>query len=167
MSAAPVTLLAEAIQPRAGGRSWHGGPTPLGALRGVTAEQARWSPGSRRKSIWALALHIAYWDYAVRRLLEGSPRGAFPRAPSNWPAPPERPDARAWSADVVLLKAEHDRLVEAARRMDPRRLDRRPPGSRRWTYGELLVGIAMHDAYHTGQIQLVKRLWQERGRAGR
>jgi len=26
--------------------------------------------------------------------------------------------------------------------------------------GELIVGIAQHDAYHTGQIQLVKRLWQ-------
>ena len=37
-----------------------------------------------------------------------------------------------------------------------------PPASKRWTYGELIVGIAMHDAYHTGQIQLVKRLWQER-----
>lgn len=44
----------------------------------------------------------------------------------------------------------------------PGLLSRRPPTSRRWTYGELILGIAMHDAYHTGQIQLVKRLWQER-----
>jgi hypothetical protein len=53
--------------------------------------------------------------------------------------------------------------VEAALRVDPERLGRRPPGSKQWTYGELLVGIAKHDAYHTGQIQLLKRLWQERG----
>jgi uncharacterized damage-inducible protein DinB len=46
--------------------------------------------------------------------------------------------------------------------VDPTRLGRRPRGSKRWTYGELLVGIAMHDAYHTGQIQLLKRLWMER-----
>jgi uncharacterized damage-inducible protein DinB len=162
MTAATITLLAEAIQPRSGRRGWHGGPTPVGALRGVTAEQAAWRPAPRRKSIWGLTLHIAYWDYAVRRLLEGSARGAFPRAPSNWPAPPERADARAWASDVALLRAEHDRLVESALRLDPERLGRRPPGSKQWTYGELLVGIAMHDAYHTGQIQLLKRLWQER-----
>jgi uncharacterized damage-inducible protein DinB len=162
MAAAAITLLAEAIQPRSGRRGWHGGPTPPGAVRGVTAEQAAWRPGPKRKSIWGLALHIAYWDYAVRRLLDGSARGEFPRAPSNWPAPPERPDQRSWSADVALLRAEHDRLVEAALRVDPERLGRRPPGSRQWTYGELLTGIAMHDAYHTGQIQLVKRLWLER-----
>jgi uncharacterized damage-inducible protein DinB len=162
MTAAAITLLAEAIQPRSGRRGWHGGPTPIGALRGVTVEQAAWRPGPRRKSIWGLTLHIAYWDYAVRRLLEGTARGAFPRGPSNWPAPPARADARAWMADVALLREEHERLVEAVRRVDPQRLGRRPPGSRQWTYGELLVGIAMHDAYHTGQVQLLKRLWLER-----
>ena len=162
MRTAAITLLAEAIQPRPGRRGWHGGPTPLGALRGVTAEQAAWRPGPRRKSIWALALHIAYWDYAVRRLLEGSARGAFPRAPANWPASPTRAEPRSWAADVALLQEEHERLADVVRRVDSARLGRRPAGSRQWTYGELLVGIAMHDAYHTGQIQLLKRLWQER-----
>jgi len=162
MTAAAITLLAEAVQPRSGRRGRHGGPTPVGALRGVTAEQAAWRPGPRRKSVWDLTLHIAYWDYAVRRILDGSARGAFPRAPSNWPAPPERADERAWSSDIALLRAEHDRLVEAVLRVEPARLGRRPAGKRQWTYGELLVGIAMHDAYHTGQIQLLKRLWMDR-----
>ena len=166
MTAPAITLLAQGIQPRSGRRGWHGGPTPPGALRGVAAEQAAWRPSPRRKSIWALALHVAYWDYAVRRLLDGSARGGFPRAPSNWPTPPPRPDARSWAADVALLREEHDHLVAVARRVEPGRLGRRPPGSRQWTYGELLVGIAMHEAYHTGQIQLLKRLWQER-RGGR
>ena len=30
MTAAAITLLAEAIQPRSGRGGWHGGPTPLG-----------------------------------------------------------------------------------------------------------------------------------------
>jgi uncharacterized damage-inducible protein DinB len=162
MTALAVKLLAGGIQPPSGRQGWHGGPTPPGALRGVTATQASWRPGPRRKSIWALALHIAYWDYAVRRLLDGSVRGAFPRTPSNWPAPPARPDARAWAADLALLREEHDRLVAAALAVDPALLGRRPPSSKRWTYGELLLGIAMHDAYHTGQIQMLKRLWRER-----
>jgi hypothetical protein len=34
----------------------------------------------------------------------------------------------------------------------------------RWTYGETIVGIAAHEVYHTGQIQLLKRLWTGRAR---
>jgi hypothetical protein len=161
----PLGLLARAIQP-ASGQGWHGGPTPVGALRGVDAMQARWAPAAGRKTIWGLTLHVAYWKYAVRRLIEGGERGGFPRRPSNWPSLPERPDDRSWAEDVALLREEHVRLTEAVSGLDPMVLDRRPPSSRRWTYGELVVGIAMHDAYHTGQIQLLKRLWQSRGRRG-
>lgn len=161
MADTPIALLVEGIQPESG-QGWHGGPTPIGALRGVSAELARWRPAPGRKSIWDLTLHIAYWKYAVRRMLDGSKRGAFPRRPSNWPAPPARPDEDTWAADVALLRAEHGRLVQAASEVKPSVLGRRPPTSKRWTYGELMVGIAMHDAYHTGQIQLLKRLWRER-----
>src|SRR5437867_4081606 len=163
MNRFPMALLASSVQPGPGQRSWHGGPTPVGAVRGIDAEQARWMPAPRRKSIWAIALHIAYWKYAVRRQLEGGARGAFPRAPSNWPEVPDRSDDRAWASDVVLLREEHERLVQAIRELRPERLNRRPPEGRRWTFGDLVVGIAAHDAYHTGQIQLLKRLWQERG----
>lgn len=163
----PLSLLVQAIQPRPGRAGWHGGPTPVGALRGVSAEEAWWRPAPRRKSIWSLALHIAYWKYAVRRLLEASERGGFPRAPSNWPLSPPGPDPVRWAEDVALLKAEHARLVEAAAALPPERLGRRPPSSRRWTYGDLVVGVALHDAYHTGQIQLVKRLYRERASLGR
>jgi hypothetical protein len=41
------------------------------------------------------------------------------------------------------------------------RLNRRM-GSRRWSYGDTILGITLHDAYHAGQIQLLKRI----GRAG-
>jgi len=39
------------------------------------------------------------------------------------------------------------------------------PAGKGWTLGELILGIAQHDAYHTGQIQMLKRLWK--ARAGR
>lgn len=164
-----LRLLIENIQPAGGRRGWHGGPTPLGALRGVTVEQASWRPGKGRKNIWDLALHIAYWNYAVRRKLEGSDdtsrEARFGRSPSNWPRPPQPGgDARAWAADITLLRQEHERLVAAAAGVSPAQLDRRPPGTGIWTYGELLVGIAQHDAYHTGQIQLLKRLWAARAK---
>ncbi|CAN5298713.1 DinB family protein [soil metagenome] len=168
MSAAIQKLLAENLQPSPGRRGWHGGPTPVGALRGVDARQASWRPGAGRKSVWELALHIAYWKYAVRRRLEGAQRRRrdelFARSPSNWPAIPAVVNAATWAEDVRLLRDEHARLVEVVRRVPAGWLDRKPPGGRQWTYGELIVGIAQHDAYHTGQIQVVKRLWSEQGR---
>jgi hypothetical protein len=66
-----------------------------------------------------------------------------------------------------LLKHEHALQVEAVAALPPGRLGRRPPSSRRWTYGDLVIGIALHDAYHTGQVQLVKRLYRERRSLGR
>jgi hypothetical protein len=155
-----ATLLVENVQPRPGRGGWHGGPTPLGAIRGVPADEAAWAPMPGRKSIWALVLHIAYWKYAVRRRLEGGAAARFPRRPSNWPRVPEPADAAAWARDVALLREEHERLVAAVARVAPTRYGEALAGGKRWTLGELIVGIAQHDAYHTGQIQMLKRLWQ-------
>jgi DinB family protein len=167
MASAQMDLLLWNLQPPPGRKNWHGGPSPVGALRGVTAEQAAWRPTPRRKSIWELALHIAYWKYTVRRHLERGVRPGFPRRPANFPAQPEPADEAAWGRDVALLRAEHEHLVRAVRALSGRRLGAVPPEGRRWTYGELVLGIAAHDAYHTGQIQLLKRLWQERALLGR
>jgi uncharacterized damage-inducible protein DinB len=156
-------LLLENVQPRSGRGSWHGGPTPVGSLRGVSASQAAWLPARGRKSIWQLALHIAYWDYAVRRRLEGGSSWEwtrFPRSPANWPKAPERADEKVWAEDVALLKSEHERLAATIERIPSKRYGTALSGGKRWTIGELIVGIAQHEAYHTGQIQLVKRLWQ-------
>lgn len=151
-------LLLENVQPRRHAQGWHGGPTPLNAVRGVTAADARWVPPHGRKNIWSLVLHIAYWKYAVRRKLESGGGERFPRHPANWPRLPEPPTDAAWRADVALLRQEHERLLHAIAAIPVSRLDDRPPRSRRWTYGELIVGIAQHDSYHTGQIQMLKRL---------
>src|SRR5689334_18469082 len=149
MASPRMELLLWNLQPAPGRRNWHGGPSPVGALRGVTAEQAAWRPTPRRKSIWELALHVAYWKYAVRRHLDADAT-PFGRRPANFPAPPEPADAAAWSRDLALLRGEHERLLRAVRGLSGRRLDAVPPSGRRWSYGELVLGIAAHDAYHTG-----------------
>lgn len=159
MSDSIAKLLLENVRPRPGRGSWHGGPTAVGALRGVSAEQAAWTPAPGRKSIWQLALHIAYWKYAVRRRIEGGADSRFPRTPANWPRLPKPADEHAWRQDVALLKQEHDRLVESIAAVPLSRYAVEVPEGKRWTMGEMILGIAQHDAYHTGQIQLLKRLW--------
>ena len=107
--------------------------------------------------VWELALHIAYWEYAVRRILENGPKGGFPRTPSNWPAIPENPSEDAWKADRKLVKQERDALIEAVRSFDGKLLDEQVPSSSQYSYAEILTGVAQHSVYHTGQIALLKR----------
>jgi hypothetical protein len=146
-------LLADAYDRKA----WHG--TNLrGALRGLGAAGAAWRPAPGRHNAWELAVHAAYWKYAVRRLLTGEKRGSFPLEGSNWFSRPEGAAAdRAFKADLALLAREHRLLVEAVTRVRPRELEERPPGSV-YSRGRLIQGAAAHDLYHAGQIQLLKRL---------
>ncbi len=137
-------------------KAWHG-PNLRGAIRGLDPALVCRRPGLRRHSIWELVVHAAYWKYAVRRRLVGDKRGSFALAGSNWFSRPETPSAAAWEQDVALLTAEHRRLLEAARALDPRRLHAPSRGSRT-TPAALLRGIAFHDVYHAGQIRLLKRL---------
>jgi len=150
-------LLDEAFERKA----WHG-PNLRGSLRGVSAAEAARRPAPDRHCIWEFAVHCAYWKYAVRRRLAGEKRGSFALQGSNWF---RRPDAglrgtgldTAWRDDVALLVAEHRKLREVVSALSSVDFDRRSKGSRQ-TNLTLVRGIANHDLYHAGQIQLLKRL---------
>ncbi len=156
----PVGALLAQLDQAYDRRSWHG--TNLrGSLRGVSAAQAAWRPGAGRHNIWEIALHAAYWKYAVWRRLTGEPRGSFGVEGSNWF---ERPGAgplatreRAWRGDLAVLGTAHARLRDAVAALSPSSLARRPPGARTTAF-DLVSGIVAHDLYHAGQVQLLKRL---------
>lgn len=150
-----TALLLLALDQAFGSRGWHG-TTLRGALRGVTPAQARWRPGRGRVCIWEYVLHCAWWKHEVRRRL-GEAVASFPRSPRDWPARPASASLAAWRADVQLLETEQRELRALAARMPARLLEKRAPKSR-WRHVEQLLGVAAHDAYHTGQIQLIKRL---------
>lgn len=143
-------------------RSWHG-PNLRGSLRGITARQAVWRPGRGRHSIWELTLHAAYWKYVVVRRLRGQKRGSFPMRGSNWFNRIAVPDEKAWREDLRLLEETHRSLREAVAALDTRALNDRGPG-RSVNVLDLLMGVAAHDLYHAGQIQLIKRINQRRPR---
>ena len=140
--------------------SWHG--TNLrGSIKMVKAEDAAWRPAPGRHNIWETVVHAAYWKYVVRRRLRSEPKGTFPLKGSNWF---ERPVAKglteaAWKADDALLLETHRTLREAIGKLPPRLLHQIPTGSKVSDFA-IISGIAAHDLYHAGQIQLLKRLWK-------
>ena len=156
MSAPPIRLLLRVFDQAFTAPAWHG--TPLwGSLRGITARDARQRPAPGRHNIWELVLHTAYWKYVVRRRLTRDASLEFPREGSNWIASPRRGDARAWKADLALLRDQHRLLRAVIARFPAAQLGRRGWRSK-WTNEQHIYGIASHDLYHAGQIQLVKRL---------
>jgi uncharacterized damage-inducible protein DinB len=158
-----VSLLLRLLDESYEKSAWQG-PNLRGALRGVTAAQASWRPAPGRHNIRELVLHAAYWKYAVWRMLTGEARGAFGEKGSNWFA---RADAEStekdWRADLATLDAHHRRLRAAVAGLRDARLSSKPKGSKRRT-DTLVYGVASHDVYHTGQIQVLKRLWRDRRR---
>lgn len=132
----------------------------MGCLRGVSADEAAWKPAPDRHSIWELALHIAYWNYSVRRYLDPEAKKGFGRSPANWPVI-DNPSEKQWKEDKQFIKSEHEKLVEAIKAFPEEQVDKKSESKKEWTYRQLLDGVAAHNTYHIGQIQLMKRLYKE------
>lgn len=158
MRVTPISVLLQAIDQAFDHRSWHG--TNLkGSIRGLTPAAASWRPAPQRHNIWEIVVHAAYWKYIVRRRLIGEAKGSFPLSGSNWFERPTvgPPTPSSWKADVALLTEMHRGLREAVAQLDEKKLSFRPAGSKVRNL-DLITGIAAHDLYHAGQIQLLKRL---------
>jgi hypothetical protein len=141
-------------------RSWHG--TNLrGSIRRLSPEQAAWRPSPQRHNIWEIVVHAAFWKYVVRRRFSGEVRGSFPLKGSNWFLRPVQATDKAWRSDVALLDQMHRSLRTVVAGLPARELARLPAGSKVSNLA-LLTGIAAHDLYHAGQIQLLKKLWADR-----
>ncbi len=152
ISSALIQQLQEAYSQRA----WHG--TNLrGSVRGLSLEQLCRRPAKGRHNIWELVVHCAYWKYIVRRRLTGEQHGSFPLKGSNFFPRPEERTLAAWKRDLRLLNEMHTRLVEEVRNLSVTDLEQYPNGSS-FNNFQTITGAAMHDIYHAGQIQLLKRL---------
>lgn len=157
MATPQVSLLLALIDQAFDHRAWHG--TNLrGSIRGLKAKEAAWRPAPGRHNIWETVIHAAYWKYIVRRRILSEARGSFPLDGSNWfERPTGKPSEDAWKNDVRLLVNAHRSMREAVAGFTDADLKIIPKGSK-VSNVEIITGIAAHDLYHAGQIQLLKRL---------
>jgi len=152
-----LALLLQALDEAYVDHAWQG--TNLrGSIRGMKAQRAAWRPSPERHNIWENIVHCAYWKYVVYRRITGEKKGSFPLKGSNFFPRPEGNISEAdWQQDIELLDTMHDLLREAVAGLNPSKLTVLSP-KKQWTLSQEIQGVAMHDVYHTGQIQLLKRL---------
>ena|SRR5713101_5204695 len=136
------------------GNAWHG-PSVREALAGITAEQAHARPLSHAHSIWELVRHIAVWEDAGRRRLQGDRAQIEISSPQDWP-PSEDTSETAWEQAKASLDRGHQAFVEAIERLPEARLDE-PILEGMSTVYVTLHGVIQHDLYHAGQISMLKK----------
>jgi uncharacterized damage-inducible protein DinB len=151
-SSSEPALIAEQLRRAFSGDAWHG-PALLELLQDVDAATAAAKPVPDAHSIWELVLHIAMWDAAAVRRLNGEK--TQPTGTANFPIVP-KPSESAWRKAVAEAKRAHDVLVKMVAALPEARLRERVPG-KKYNFYFMLHGVAQHELYHAGQIALLKK----------
>jgi len=136
------------------GDAWHG-PSVRKLLEDVTNEMAAARPLADAHSIWEIALHIAAWEGAVRRMLEGEVVKLS--AEEDWPPVKDTSEA-AWKDSLEALRNGHTQLRGTISRLTDSQLEDVVAGKDYPGYF-MLHGIIQHDLYHAGQIAILKKAW--------
>jgi hypothetical protein len=102
-------------------------------------------------------VHAAYWKYVVSRRLSGQQRGSFRLKGSNWFERPQDGTEQEWRADIAPLDRMHRSLRDAVDGLTANALRQKPKGSTIMSTS-IVAGVAAHDVYHAGRIQLLKTL---------
>lgn len=138
---------------------WHG-PATVDLLFDVPFAAAAARPIPDGHSIWEIVLHMTAWQREVIRRLGG----AEPQSPEegDWPPPPEF-DQRSWDAARADLGASLEQLASAVAALSDKELRvlvgplRDPALGSGTTRAEMVAGVLQHNAYHSGQIALLRK----------
>jgi uncharacterized damage-inducible protein DinB len=142
------------------GDPWYGTAVSR-ILDGIDAHTAAARPIQNGHSIWELVLHMTAWVNEVKRRLDGGIHGE--PLERDWPAVgATTPDA--WKEALSTLRSAHADLSCTLAACGDTALARQVAGGQIDAAGkpvtlyQTVVGILQHDAYHAGQIALLKKL---------
>ncbi len=141
------------IERSVSGPMWHG-PALTDLVGDVSAAQASEHPIPGAHSIWELVLHVTAWTEIARERLVGSAKGE-PTPEEDWP-PVSDSSPEAWRTAVVRLKDAHREFAADVAKLGDSDLVGRVPGKDH-TVLTMLHGIVEHDAYHGGQVAILKK----------
>jgi hypothetical protein len=138
-------------------RGGHAHTTFDDAVKGVPIAEAGERPEGSPHSCWELLEHIRIAQHDILKFSEG-PKWKSPKWPEGyWPKSPRPASAAAWRESVGGVRAD----LKAFEKLLQKRageLDTPFP----WGDGQTLLReallIADHNAYHIGQLVLVRRL---------
>jgi uncharacterized damage-inducible protein DinB len=144
--------LADQLERSFRGGAWHG-PSLAEALEGLDQAGAGRRPLAGAHSIAEIVGHAAFWIEVASRRLEGEAVAAV-SAEEDWPPAPG--SEGEWRQRLADLDAAHRRLHAKVLALDDGDLDGAVAGCDPTVRG-LLLGILQHNAYHGGQIAVLRK----------
>jgi hypothetical protein len=132
------------------------------AVKDFPAELRGERPHGLPHSAYQLVEHlrIAQWDIVEYAL---NPKHKSPNFPDGyWPKSPAPPDAKAWDKSVAAFRADRKKLLAALEKSD---LLAPIPHANNRSLASKTILLIDHNAYHLGQLILIRRLlnaWPEK-----
>jgi len=149
----PLTVLPRLINEGHNTGAWHGSDF-LTAIAGVDAATAARRPAPERHAIGEIVLHHAYWIRVVRGRLTGVALEPFVLEGEDWFEWSDE-SRLSWVEVCQALLTELQRLRDTVQSINTGLVSSPLNAEKRF---DQVLGIAMHAAYHAGQIELVKKL---------
>ncbi|HEX2723886.1 MAG TPA: DinB family protein [Gemmatimonadaceae bacterium] len=152
-------LVADEIRRALRGPAWHGSSL-MELLAAVSADEAIQRPIPTAHNIWELVLHITSWSNIAYRRITGGQTQPFDG--EDWPLAGE-PTVNRWAAACEAMVESHERLTEVVSGLSDDQMLANAPESAN-SVAVMLHGVAQHDAYHGGQIALLRKVVTTRHR---
>jgi uncharacterized damage-inducible protein DinB len=125
------------------------------AFKGVDAALAAKNLDTNRNSIWQLVFHVIYWRSTVINRLNGS----MNPPPVQDFSLPETLDEASWKQTLIDFESTYHQLRSTIQHSKEENL-LKPSIKPEQTNEQLLLGCLQHDAYHLGQLVLLKKMYQ-------
>lgn len=122
------------------------------ALQDVDAALAQKSLGNDTNSIWLLVFHLVYWRTTVINRLNGS----IDPPPFKDMSLPDILDEANWKQTLLDFENTYHQLRSTISHFKEEHLHKPSPKPEQ-TFYQLMMGCLEHDAYHLGQIVMVKK----------
>ncbi len=149
-------ILAKELQALQQGKSWLG-YNALEILDGIDYQKAQFAAFPGGNSIWQIVNHISHWREVVIEQLE---KGEWLGKEVTGMDAPDKPTEAGWSQTLERFQQAFEKLRETMLSIPEEKLVQKIGKVKP---GQLMFGIIQHDAFHLGQIMLLKRMLEERG----
>lgn len=127
------------------------------ALAGVTAEQAVWAPPGGGNTIWQTINHLNYYNGRILSRLKGiDPGVSVETNEESFAGTGGMQGEAAWADTLAETKRIQLELRETIASLSGSDLEA-PYADTNESFGQQLSRWMLHDAYHAGQIVLIRR----------
>jgi len=125
----------------------------MDTLASLSHKQAAAKPFREANSIWQIVNHLVSWRETVVKRIKGE---NIPSPEHNFFLPVADTSEAAWEKTITDFETSQQAWLTALKVMTPGEVEQVYTPRNQTNY-ELIMGILQHDAYHLGQIVILKK----------